>query len=44
MVDFEKYELVKQGAEAKLYIGQFLGQSVVVKQRYLKENLNPNLF
>jgi len=43
MVDFEKYELVKQGAEAKLYIGQFLGQSVVVKQRFKKAYRHPEL-
>ena len=30
MVDLEKFSLVKQGAEARLYTGEFLGQEVVV--------------
>ena len=37
MVDLQKFSLVKQGAEARLYTGQFLGQEVVVKERFSKK-------
>jgi TP53 regulating kinase-like protein len=43
MVDFEKHELVKQGAEARLYAGQFLGQQVIIKQRFSKAYRHPDL-
>ena len=37
MVDLDKFSLVKQGAEARLYTGHFLGQEVVVKERFSKK-------
>ena len=43
MVDLEKFSLVKQGAEARLYTGQFLGQEVVVKERFSKKYRHPAL-
>jgi len=43
MVDLERFSLVKQGAEARLYTGQFLGQEVVVKERFNKKYRHPAL-
>ena len=43
MVDLEKFSLVKQGAEARLYTGEFLGQEVVVKERFSKKYRHPAL-
>ena len=37
MVDLGNMTLVKQGAEARLYTGEFLGQEVVVKERFSKK-------
>ena len=37
MVDLSKFTLVQQGAEARLYTGTFLGQQVMVKQRFSKK-------
>ena len=31
MVDLEKFVMIKQGAEARLYTRSFLGQEVVIK-------------
>ena len=36
-MDLTSYQLFKQGAEAKLYTGTFLGQDVVVKERFSKK-------
>ncbi|XP_038078453.1 EKC/KEOPS complex subunit TP53RK-like [Patiria miniata] len=36
-------ELIKQGAEAKVYRGKFLGRSCVVKQRFKKKYRHPVL-
>ena len=36
-MDLTNFQLVKQGAEAKLYTGTFLGQEVVVKERFCKK-------
>lgn len=33
----EGFELIKQGAEAKLYKGTYLGKSTIVKERFLKK-------
>lgn len=35
--------LFKQGAEAKLYIGKYLGKEVVAKQRFVKKYRHPEL-
>ena len=37
MVDVSKFELIRQGAEARLYTGTFLGQDVIVKERFSKK-------
>jgi len=42
-MDLTNYLLVKQGAEAKLYTGTFLGQEVVVKERFSKKYRHPAL-
>ena len=44
MVDLQKFSLVKQGAEARLYTGQFLGQEVVVKERFSKKYRSERIF
>jgi len=43
MVDVSKFSLIKQGAEARLYTGQFLGENVVVKERFSKKYRHPML-
>jgi len=43
MVDVSKLSLIKQGAEARLYTGQFLGENVVVKERFSKKYRHPML-
>jgi len=42
-MDLTSYQLFKQGAEAKLYTGTFLGQDVVVKERFSKKYRHPAL-
>lgn len=42
-MDLTNFQLVKQGAEAKLYTGTFLGQEVVVKERFCKKYRHPAL-
>ena len=37
------FELLKQGAEARLYLGQFLGRKVIVKERFSKKYRHPVL-
>lgn len=36
-------EVFKQGAEAKLYTGEFLGKKVIIKQRFAKKYRHPDL-
>eukprot|EP00088_Acartia_fossae_P014921 TRINITY_DN1806_c0_g1_i13.p1 TRINITY_DN1806_c0_g1~~TRINITY_DN1806_c0_g1_i13.p1 ORF type:complete len:223 (+),score=25.41 TRINITY_DN1806_c0_g1_i13:95-763(+) len=43
MADVSKFELTKQGAEARIYTGQFLGQPVIVKERFSKGYRHPDL-
>ena len=43
MVDLHKSTLIKQGAEARLYTGSFLGQEVVIKERFSKKYRHPAL-
>ena len=43
MVDLEKFAMIKQGAEARLYTGSFLGQEAVVKERFSKKYRHPDL-
>ena len=38
-----KMKLLKQGAEARLYTGKFLGRSVLVKERFPKKYRHPDL-
>ncbi len=42
-IDFSKYTLLKQGAEAKLYAGTFLGKKAIVKERFSKKYRHPDL-
>jgi len=42
-MDLSNYNLIKQGAEAKLYTGKFLGQEVYVKERFSKKYRHPTL-
>jgi len=42
-MDLSNYEMVKQGAEAKMYTGNFLGQEVMVKERFSKKYRHPVL-
>ncbi|XP_071451170.1 EKC/KEOPS complex subunit TP53RK [Hetaerina americana] len=37
------YELMKQGAEAKIYLGKFLGRPAVLKERFEKKYRHPIL-
>ena len=39
----EKYELIRQGAEAKIYSGKFHGKSCIVKERFVKSYRHPDL-
>lgn len=41
--DFKKFVLLRQGAEARLYTGLFLGQKSVVKERFSKKYRHPQL-
>jgi len=42
-MDLTSWHLFKQGAEAKLYTGTFLGQDVVAKERFSKKYRHPAL-
>ncbi len=42
-VDLSKYTLLKQGAEAKLHVGTFLGKKAIVKERFSKKYRHPDL-
>lgn len=43
MVDIGSFELYRQGAEAKLYTGTFLGRPAMVKERFSKKYRHPEL-
>ena len=43
MVDTDQFAVFKQGAEARLYTGTFLGREVVVKERFSKKYRHPAL-
>ncbi|XP_014242911.1 TP53-regulating kinase [Cimex lectularius] len=43
MANLDGFDLWKQGAEAKMYTGAFLGDEVVVKERFLKKYRHPDL-
>ena len=43
MVDLEKFVMIKQGAEARLYTGCFLGQEAMIKERFSKKYRHPDL-
>ena len=43
MVDLSNYKLLRQGAEAKVYLGNYLGQPAVVKERFSKKYRHPDL-
>jgi len=43
MSEFTEEKLWKQGAEAKLYRGSFLGKPVVIKERFSKKYRHPDL-
>lgn len=42
-MNLSEFSLYKQGAEAKLYTGSFLGQQVIVKERFSKKYRHPDL-
>lgn len=39
----ENFKLLKQGAEAKLYTGNYLGKATIAKERFKKKYRHPNL-
>jgi len=41
--DFKDFLLLRQGAEARLYTGKFLGQKSIVKERFSKKYRHPQL-
>jgi len=41
--DFKDFVLLRQGAEAKIYTGTFLGQKSIVKERFSKKYRHPQL-
>ena len=41
--DISSFTLLKQGAEAKIYTGEFLGRPTVVKERFSKKYRHPVL-
>lgn len=43
MEDLSSFDLWKQGAEAKVYLGTFFGQPVIVKERFAKKYRHPSL-
>ena len=43
MEDFNDWTMLKQGAEAKLRVGTFLGQKAVLKERFSKTYRHPEL-
>lgn len=42
-MDLSNFTLLRQGAEARLHVGQFLGQNAVVKERFSKTYRHPEL-
>jgi len=42
-MDLSQFELLRQGAEAKIYKGVFLGQPCIVKERFSKKYRHPDL-
>jgi len=42
-MDLTKFELFKQGAEARMYTGLFLGQPAIAKHRFSKKYRHPDL-
>ena len=42
-MDLSQFELLRQGAEARIYKGVFLGQQCVVKERFSKKYRHPDL-
>lgn len=42
-MDLSNFKLFKQGAEACMYVGSFLDQAAVVKQRFSKKYRHPSL-
>jgi len=42
-MDLNNFALFKQGAEARLYVGEFLGQPAMAKQRFSKRYRHPEL-
>jgi TP53 regulating kinase-like protein len=43
MMDLSDFELLRQGAEAKLHLGTFLGRKAIVKERFCKKYRHPDL-
>merc|ERR1719510_2927980 len=41
--DFKDFVLLRQGAEARLHIGNFLSQKAIVKERFSKKYRHPQL-
>ncbi|KAG8234297.1 hypothetical protein J437_LFUL014459 [Ladona fulva] len=43
MENFEGFEKVRQGAEARIYVGKYLGKLTLVKERFEKKYRHPDL-
>lgn len=43
MFDKPGYELICQGAEARIYKGKYLGRDTLVKERFVKKYRHPDL-
>lgn len=43
MENLDRFKLIKQGAESKLYTGTYLGKSTIAKERFTKTYRHPHL-
>jgi TP53 regulating kinase-like protein len=43
MENVSEPEILKQGAEAKLYVSDFYGRAAIIKERFTKTYRHPNL-
>lgn len=39
----KNFEMIKQGAEARLYKGTYLGRAALIKERFVKKYRHPDL-
>ena len=38
-----EFELIKQGSEARVFLGQFQGKTCIIKERFSKKYRHPDL-